>query len=84
MLGDFECEEDQFACETGRCIPNTFLCDGEYDCGPGDFSDEVNDNCEGERERIKISFSPYSYFLQSMSSRYFRHHYIVICILLVY
>jgi len=35
----------QFKCEiTGKCIPNVFMCDGEYDCGYGDNSDEP-DNC---------------------------------------
>ena len=38
----------EFTCESGHCIPIHFLCDGEYDCGPGDYSDENNENCEGK------------------------------------
>ena len=32
------CEDRQFACGNGRCIPNAWKCDGENDCG--DNSDE--------------------------------------------
>ena len=32
------CEARQFACGNGRCIPTTWKCDGENDCG--DNSDE--------------------------------------------
>jgi hypothetical protein len=31
-------------CDNGRCIPIQWACDGELDCGPGDYSDEIN--CE--------------------------------------
>lgn len=35
----------QFKCDiTGKCIPKVFICDGEYDCGFGDKSDEP-ENC---------------------------------------
>ena len=41
------CDENHFTCASGRCIPNTFLCDGEHDCGLADASDESDDICEG-------------------------------------
>ena len=30
------------ACSSGRCIPSDFLCDGEFDCGFNDYSDEID------------------------------------------
>lgn len=32
------CRDDEFACGTGTCIPNTLKCDRKYDCE--DLSDE--------------------------------------------
>lgn len=32
------CSSDQFRCDDGRCIPATWICDGDNDCG--DMSDE--------------------------------------------
>lgn len=32
------CSSDQFTCDDGRCIPATWICDGDNDCG--DMSDE--------------------------------------------
>lgn len=43
-----KCTEKEVACSSGRCIPSDFLCDGEFDCGFNDYSDELdcaNDTC---------------------------------------
>ncbi|XP_055918086.1 low-density lipoprotein receptor-related protein 1 isoform X3 [Eupeodes corollae] len=38
-----KCNEGQFSCtKSHKCIPNNWMCDGEYDCGEGDISDESN------------------------------------------
>ncbi|XP_002138212.3 prolow-density lipoprotein receptor-related protein 1 isoform X1 [Drosophila pseudoobscura] len=42
LLGP-HCNEGQFRCVPSlKCIPETWRCDGEYDCGEGDLTDEVN------------------------------------------
>ena len=33
------CEDDEFTCESGKCIRNNYKCDGDDDCG--DSSDET-------------------------------------------
>lgn len=30
------CEHNYFGCRTGRCILNTWVCDGQKDCEDGD------------------------------------------------
>ena len=34
------CSSDQFTCDNSRCIPLSYVCDTDNDCG--DMSDEVN------------------------------------------
>jgi len=38
------CAADHFLCSNGKCIPNTYLCDGEADCP--DKADEQRDDCD--------------------------------------
>lgn len=62
------CMDYEFTCESGHCIPIRFLCDGEYDCGPGDFTDENNKNCEGKTTSYYYIFTCPSYFLSNFLS----------------
>lgn len=39
-----ECEEDEFTCRNGLCIPSSQVCDGLSDCS--DRSDEREDECD--------------------------------------
>ncbi|XP_061179517.1 mucin-2-like [Saccostrea echinata] len=38
----YTCTQKEFTCDSGKCIPITFKCDGNMDCGVGDNSDETN------------------------------------------
>ncbi|KAM8705429.1 hypothetical protein ACLKA7_009824 [Drosophila subpalustris] len=38
------CEEKQFHCSSGECIPIRFVCDGDADCK--DHSDELQEQCK--------------------------------------
>ena len=35
------CYSDEFTCDNGECVPDSYVCDGDNDCG--DYSDE--DGC---------------------------------------
>ena len=39
------CQPTQFPCTSGACIDRRQVCDGLYDCGPGDRSDESPTVC---------------------------------------
>ena len=41
-----DCPSDRFKCKkSGKCVYQSYVCDGEVDCGDGDDSDE-KENCE--------------------------------------
>ena len=46
------CEENEFTCSSGHCIPRAYRCDGEPDCGLLDNSDE--ENCLGMRTNLYL------------------------------
>ena len=43
------CDRDEFQCTSGRCIPQSGICDNQNDCG--DFSDEILNQCEPQQGR---------------------------------
>uniref|UniRef100_A0A1B0G108 Uncharacterized protein n=1 Tax=Glossina morsitans morsitans TaxID=37546 RepID=A0A1B0G108_GLOMM len=47
-----KCDDKQFQCGNGACIPIRYLCDGESDCP--DHSDEMIETCKF-RELIEVS-----------------------------
>ena len=50
LTADISCNpEFFFTCDNGACVPNEFLCDGDFDCGGIDVSDERN--CTSRKER---------------------------------
>lgn len=38
-----ECEEDQFRCRNGRCIPSVWRCDEDDDCSDNSDEDECRE-----------------------------------------
>lgn len=52
---ELECDPVRFfTCKTGACIPIGYMCDGKYDCGEDDDSDETHPNCTGLISMLKI------------------------------
>lgn len=39
ILAESTCGPREFGCNSGRCIPQSFRCDSDNDCG--DYSDEM-------------------------------------------
>ncbi|KAG6455249.1 hypothetical protein O3G_MSEX009109 [Manduca sexta] len=46
------CPLKQFQCANGRCIPISWVCEGDNDCG--DNSDENIEECKGKVKTCKI------------------------------
>ena len=36
----YHCDSDKYMCDNNTCIPNSWKCDGHFDCN--DHTDEVN------------------------------------------
>ncbi len=49
------CEANQMRCTNGRCIPLTWKCDGENDCGDG--TDEDPDTCDPDKTCAYFQFT---------------------------
>lgn len=49
---DLKCEEDQFQCKNGHCIPLRWRCDADADCIDG--SDEESCDISGEYAHVRF------------------------------
>lgn len=72
---DMRCEDNEFRCDSGRCIMKSFVCDWDHDCGPDDNSDERD--CFSEwRIHVIRSFST------NKSQRLWISLYVMLCAIL--
>lgn len=44
------CDENKFACPSGKCLPRFWVCDGEGDCGPS--SDKKANNISADEDAL--------------------------------
>ena len=54
------CAAYEFTCNSGRCIPQDWRCDGHLDCRYGDESDEQMENCKGTEINFQLNWHKYS------------------------
>ncbi|XP_077861475.1 uncharacterized protein LOC100367197 [Saccoglossus kowalevskii] len=54
-----ECDEDQFECGNGHCVPKCWKCDGMDDCGDNSDEEHCNENgCGGGQFTCLINCKP--------------------------
>lgn len=51
-----QCGKHYVRCPSGRCIPETWQCDGDNDCGDGAW-DESHANCTDEQGKKVSAFA---------------------------
>lgn len=56
-----KCEEKQFHCGEGECIPVRFVCDGQTDCNDG--SDENVPECKFPTRKYSFLFFVFLFFI---------------------
>lgn len=53
IFSESDCEDGDFVCEDGECIPYSYKCDGSTDCGDNSDEGEIC-KCPGNSTRIFI------------------------------
>ncbi|KAK6046849.1 Low-density lipoprotein receptor domain class A [Cooperia oncophora] len=44
FLNRVRCGSDEFRCQSGRCLPKSYLCDGTADCGINGVDDNSDED----------------------------------------